>query len=187
MANIKSIKKKFFDVKVPLTATKVHIWGASPEELEGNVIKLDLTRSLRGKSLELRVRVKNNAGNLEGEPMSLEVLPYYIRRAIRKGTDYVEDSFETECKDVKLRIKPFMLTRKHVSRSIRKTLREATRKYLEAYVKVRTLEEVFSDITTNKLQKELSLKLKKIYPLALCEIRIIERIEKRATETAAKQ
>ena len=80
-----------------------------------------------------------------------------------------------------------MLTRKHVSRSIRKTLREATRKYLEAYVKVRTLEEVFSDITTNKLQKELSLKLKKIYPLALCEIRIIERIEKRATETAAKQ
>ncbi len=26
-------------------------------------------------------------------------------------------------------------------------------------------------MTTNKLQKELSLKLKKIYPLALCEIR----------------
>ncbi len=183
----KSIKKKFFEVKIPLTATKAHVWGATPEEMEGNVIKLDLTRSLRGKSLELRARIKNNKGELEGEPLSLEVLPYYIRRSIRKGTDYVEDSFETECKDAHVRIKPFMLTRKHVSRAIRRSLRETTRKHLEAYIKVRTLEEVFSEITTNKLQKELSLKLKKIYPLALCEIRIIERIEARAAETAAKQ
>ena len=32
---------------------------------------------------------------------------------------------------------------------------------------------------TNKLQKELSFKLKKIYPLALCEIRIFKIVGER--------
>jgi ribosomal protein S3AE len=39
--------------------------------------------------------------------------------------------------------------------------------------------ELFSDIMVGKIQKELSLKLKKIYPLALCEIRILEIVNKK--------
>ena len=46
-----------------------------------------------------------------------------------------------------------------------------------AYVKDKKCEEVFDEIIKNQLQKPLSLKLKKIYPLSLCEIRILE-IEK---------
>jgi len=37
-----------------------------------------------------------------------------------------------------------------------------------------TFKEVASEVMANKIQKELSLKLKKIYPLALCEIRVLE-------------
>lgn len=186
MAQTKSVKKKFFEVKLPLTTTKVHILGYTPEELEGRVIKLDLTRNLRGKSIELKARIKNVSGSLEGVPMSMEVMPAYIRRVIRKGTDYVEDSFETECKDAKLRVKPFMITRKRVSRSIRRELRDLTKKHLEAHLKVRSAEEAFSEITSNKMQKELSLKLKKIYPLAFCEIRMIAIVPEARTQEAAK-
>lgn len=185
MAQIKGTKKKFFEVKVPLTATKVHVYGASPEELEGRVVRIDMTRSLRGKNLELRAKIKNNNGTLESTPVSLEVMPSYIRRSIRKGTDYVEDSFETECKDAKLRIKPFMIARKRVSRAIRNALREGAKKHLESYVKVRTAEEVFSEITSNKIQREISIKLKKIYPLALCEIRVAEIVPEKKKQTAA--
>src|SRR3989344_3532671 len=103
----KAAKKKFFEVKVPLTASKAYIFGSSPEALNDSVIRLDLTRSLRGKSIELKARVKNNNGELEAEIIGLQIFPYYIRRAVRKGTDYVEDSFEEECKDARLRIKPF--------------------------------------------------------------------------------
>lgn len=185
MAQIKGTKKKFFEVKVPLTATKVHVYGASPEELEGRVVRIDMTRSLRGKNLELRAKIKNNNGTLESIPVSLEVMPSYIRRSIRKGTDYIEDSFETECKDAKLRIKPFMIARKRVSRAIRNALREGAKKHLESYVKVRTAEEVFSEITSNKIQREISIKLKKIYPLALCEIRVAEIVPEKKKQTAA--
>ena len=45
---------------------------------------------------------------------------------------------------------------------------------LESKIKARTTDEIFSEITTNKLQKDLSQKVKKTYPLALCEIRVIK-------------
>jgi len=170
----KGARKKFFEVKIPLTATKIHLYGYSPEELEGNVVKLDLTKSLRGKNLELRSKVKLKGNELIGELFSLKLLPSYIKRVMRRGTDYVEDSIEVECKDAKLVIKPFMITRKRVSRAIRTTIRNNARKHLESKIKIRNTEEIFSEIMANKLQKELSLKIKKIYPLSLCEIRMLK-------------
>jgi len=170
----KGARKKFFEVKVPITATKIHLYGYSPEELEGSVIKLDLTRSLRGKNVELKAKIILQNDELTSELFSLKLMSPYIKRAIRRGTDYVEDSFEINCKDAKLRIKPFMITRKRVSRAIKKAIRETAKKHLESKIKLRTKEELFSEIITNKLQKELSLKVKKIYPLSLCEIRVLK-------------
>lgn len=187
MAQIKSVRKKFFEVSVPLTAAKVHVYGHSAEQFEGQIVKVDLTKSLRGKSLELRAKIKNNNGVLESTPVALELLSSYLRKAIRKGTDYVEDSFEIETKDAKMRVKPFLLTRRRVSRAIRKELRENARKFIEGHCKVRSAEEIFSDVTANKLQKELSYKLKKVYPLAFCEIRVLEIIPEKKMTEAAKQ
>ncbi|MBS3071846.1 hypothetical protein J4408_02555 [Candidatus Pacearchaeota archaeon] len=174
----KAVKKRFFEVEVPLTSAKVDLYAASIEELNGRVISLDLTRSLRGKNLELKLRVKVENGKLIGEPISAELVKSFIIKMIRKGTDYVEDSFESECKDVKVIVKPFMITRNRVSRAVRKALRELARKTLDSYMRTRDSKEIFSEIMSNKIQKTLSLKLKKIYPLALCEIRIFRVIEK---------
>jgi ribosomal protein S3AE len=177
----KGAKKKFFEVEIPLTATKVHLYNYSPEDIDGSVVKLDLTKILRGKSLELRSKVKLEDKKLTGELLSLRLVPSYVKRVMRRGTDYVEDSFDATCKDAKLKIKPFMITRKRVSRAIRNAIRIAAKKHIIAKVKSRDTKEIFSEIMTNKFQKELSLKIKKIYPLALCEIRtlvVLEKIEK---------
>ena len=93
---------------------------------------------------------------------------------IRKGTNYVEDSFSTDCKDARIRIKPFLITRRKVSRAVRKALRNKAREELTNYVKEKNSEEIFNEIIRNQIQKQLSLKLKKIYPLSLCEIRVLE-------------
>lgn len=184
MATQKTLKKKFFEVKLPLTAAKVFLYGTSIEQFNNNVVKIDLTKNLKGKSLELRAKVMHENGALTGDPISLELIKSYIRRMIRKGSDYVEDSFELTCKDAVLLVKPFLLTRKKVSRAVRNELRIATRKYLEAHMTIRTAHEVFSDMMTNKLQKELFLKLKKIYPLSLCEIRIVEILSRHSSPSA---
>ena len=167
------IKKKFFEIEIPLTDSKVDVLAYSKEELENRTIKLDLTRQLRGKSIEIVFLVKLKEGEAIGEPRKLKLMSYFIRRMIRKNISYVEDSFSAECEDSFLRIKPFMITRKKVSRKVRKALRELTQEWLKDYVKNKKAIDVFSDIISNRLQKPLSVKLKKIYPLALCEIRVL--------------
>ena len=132
------VNSKFFDVKVPITSAKVHLFGASAEEFVGKMIRLDLTRSLKGKSIELGLRVTLEGDELKGEPEYMEVSGSYIRRMIRKGIDYVEDSFEIDCRDFRVRVKPFLITRNKVSRAIRRELRNTARKFLEGYVKARS-------------------------------------------------
>lgn len=170
----KLIKKKFFEVPVPLTAAKVKLYAANAEELDNKIITLDMTKSLKGKNVELKARVSHKEGKTESELISLVLLPSYIRRIMRRGIDYVEDSFKTSCKDAEMIIKPFMITRNHVSRTVRKEIRNTTRKFLESHARIKTSRELFSEIMTNKLQKAISLRVKKIYPLAFCEIRWIE-------------
>jgi len=53
-------------------------------------------------------------------------------------------------------------------------LREKAREELINYVKNRDTETLFEEIFRNQLQKSLSLKLKKTYPLSLCEIRVFK-------------
>ena len=122
--------------------------------------------------LGLKVSVKEDKAI--ATPREIRLMPYFLKRMVRKGTDYVEDSFSTECKDAQVRIKPFLIARRRVPRAIRKALRNKAKEELINYVKNKTSKELFEEIINNQIQKTLSLKLKKIYPLSLCEIRIFK-------------
>ena len=167
-------KKKFFDVEVPLTGEPVELYAYDLESLDGRSMKLDLARLFRGKGVEASFNISIENGRAIAKPRIMKVLPYFIRRAMRKNISYVEDSFSTKCKNGQLRLKPFLITRKEVSRKVCNALRLAAREFLIDYVKEKTIEDIFNEMLQNKLQKSLSVKLKKVYPLALCEIRHIE-------------
>ncbi|MDO8528314.1 MAG: hypothetical protein Q7S06_00280 [Nanoarchaeota archaeon] len=167
-------KKRFFDVEIPLIKTTTQLQAVEKEELEGRIILYDLTRLLKGKSAILQLRVKVKADEITSIPRKIQLLPYFIRRMLRKGTNYVEDSFSTECKDAIVRIKPFLVTRRKVSRAIRTALRIKAREELVNYAKSRESEKIFDDILKNNIQKYLSSTLKKIYPLSFCDIRIFQ-------------
>ncbi len=170
-------KKKFFDISIPLIGKTTKLQAYNLEELDKKFLKYDLTRFLKGKSMLLTLQVKVEKEKATANPTKIILMPYFLRRMVRKGTNYVEDSFSTDCKDCKVKIKPFLITRRKVSRAVRKALREKAREELINYVKDKKSEEIFNEIIKNQLQKPLSLKLKKIYPLSLCEIRVFE-IEK---------
>lgn len=170
-------KKKFFEVEIPLTNSSVELLTYSIDSLNKRTIKLDLTRQLRGKSIEVVFQIKVENKKAIATPIKLTLLPFFIRRMLRRSISYVEDSFSAECKNAFIRIKPFLVTRKRVSRAVRKALRDEAKNWLLDYTKNKSYEDIFSDIISNRLQKSLSSKLKKIYPLSLCEIRILK-IEK---------
>lgn len=167
-------RKKFQKVDIPLTRSKIELIGNSLEEIEGRTIKLDLTRQLKGKSVEATVKIKIEDDKAVAYPVKIRLLPYFIRRMIRKRISYVEDSFEIPTQESMIQIKPFLITRKRVSRAVRKTLRNKTKNWLEDYIGQKKDAELFSEVLSNRLQKPLSLNLKKTYPLSLCEIRILE-------------
>ncbi len=170
-------RKKFFDVEIPLIGKETHLQAYDIKELEGKTIKYDLTRFLKGKSMIIKLKVKVEGEKAIATPTETKLMPYFLKRMVRKGTNYVEDSFSTKCENAQLRIKPFLVTRRKVSRAVRKALRNKAKKELIESVKDKDTDLLFDEILKNQIQRSLSLKLKKIYPLSLCEIRIFK-IEK---------
>ena len=167
-------KKKFFDIDIPLIGKIGQARAFEISELDGKFLKYDLTRILRGKATIFQGIIKADTKSAEVIPKKLQLMYYYLSRMVRKGTNYVEDSFSAECKNARLKIKPLLVTRKKVSRAVRKALRNKCKEELTNYVKLLSAEQVFDDILKNKLQKTLSAILKKIYPLSCCEIRVIQ-------------
>ncbi len=167
-------RKKFFDVEIPIIKKQTQLYAFDIKELEGRDLKYDLTRLLKGKNILLRSKVIVKGEEATSIPVELEILPSFLMRVVRKGADYVEDSFSAKCEDAELKIKPLLVTRAKVSKQIRKILRERTKEELIKYVKSKNSEEIFEEVLRNKFQRELSLKLKKIYPLSFCDIRILK-------------
>jgi len=170
----KAVKEKFYEIEIPQLKTNVNLLAASPENLKARRIKIDLTRTLRGKSFEASLIVKTKGEKVTAEIKKIHLMPFYIKRIMKRGIDYVEDSFSAECKDAVLKIKPFLITRKKVSRTVRKTLRQKARAYIQNYIKDKTSEQIIDEILYGRFQKPMSLKLKKIYPLGFCDIRMLE-------------
>jgi ribosomal protein S3AE len=167
-------KKKFQSVEIPLINSKVELVGDSIKDLKDKNINLDLTRQLKGKSVEAIVKIKIEDNKAVAYPNKIKLMPYFIKRMIRKRISYIEDSFETPSQESLIRVKPFLITRKKVSRAVRKALRNRCKNWIEDYIAERKDNEIFNEILSNKMQRALSLVLKKTYPLSLCEIRILE-------------
>src|SRR3989338_5266256 len=93
------VRKKFFDVDMPILKKETQLIGFSIEDLNGRFIIYDLTRLLRGKNSTLQLKVEFEEGKPVAKPRELKVLSYFIKKMMRKGTNYVEDSFSGQCKD----------------------------------------------------------------------------------------
>lgn len=171
---VKVLKKKFFEIDIPILNEKCEAQAHSIQELNNKTIRYDATRKLRGKSVDLVLQVNVEDNKATTIPKKMILLPFFIKHMLHGGISYVEDSFKAESAENEIILKPFMITRKKVSRAVKNTLRNSTKNWLIDYAKTKSNDELFSDILSGQLQKALSLKLKKIYPLAICEIRVLE-------------
>lgn len=177
-----ALKKKYFDVKLEVLNSSIPLLAFNAESLKGRIIKFDLTKILKGKNCEAKFRVKQSEKEenkeLFGEILEFSIYPSFIRKMIGHNISIIEDSFLCSAKDVKLRIKPFLITRKQVHRSVRTALRNKTKEFLIATAETSTKEDFFRYVINGTIQKDLSKNLKKIYPLAVSELRAVK-VEKK--------
>lgn len=174
-----AVRKKSWNIEIPLINSNIELSAVDLQQLDKKTIKLDLTRILHGKSIEATFVIHINDNKAVAELKKFALFPFYIQRAIRKGISYVEDSFECKTQESNLRIKPFLITRKRVHRSVRNALRIKAQEVIREYCATNKPEEIFSAILSGVLQKDLSGKLKKVYPLSFCEIRVLEVLSKK--------
>ena len=96
---------------------------------------------------------------------------------MRKGRKKIEDSFVIQTKDnVKARIKPIIMTRSKTQRSVLASIRKEAKEFIEEKVKTQNFVDLINNTISTKFQREIRDKLKKIYPLALCEFGVITKI-----------
>ncbi len=165
-------KKKSYEVEIPILGQSTYVLSSNVDLLPKKIIKMDLTRSLRGKNLEANIMIFKEEGKLVGKVVSLHLLPGYVRKMMRKGVSWIEDSFVCPGKESQIIFKPFMLTRKKVHRSVKRELRNLAKKVIVEFAKEKDNDQIFSAVISGQLQKEIQVILKKIYPLAFCEIKI---------------
>ena len=169
-----SKRKKFIEIDLPIINSKAELIGNSLQDLENKTIKLDLTRNLRGKAIEAVLKIEIKQGKPIVRIKKLTLMPYFIRRMIRKRISYIEDSFDAQTKESIWRIKPFLITRKRVHRSVRTELRNKAKEFLTNTAESLTKADFFQYAINGTIQKDLSKHLKKIYPLAVSELRVVK-------------
>ena len=180
----KKREKKWYEVlaskqfnNVPVGETVAY----EDKNLLGRVITSNVGSLIRDPKLQ-NVRLSFKVNEVKENKAYTEIYGYslagsYVKRIIRVGRSRVDDSFLVETKDkVKIRLKPLVLTKYKTNRSILTALRALVKKDFIEYINKESYDKFVSDLVGKKLQRDLKLKLNKIYPIGVVEIRIMKRV-----------
>ena len=176
-------KKIWFNIVTPKEMGNYTVGetpALEPQQLVGRNVRVNLMNILndpKKQNIQITFNIKSvRDKNAITEITRYEVLPSFVKRMVRKGRNKVEDSFIAETKDrIKVRIKPIMITRTKTQRSTLTGLKNKAREFITEKLKTQNFADLINDVVSTKFQREMREKLAKIYPLALCEFKMITR------------
>ncbi|MBI4148894.1 hypothetical protein HY491_00445, partial [Candidatus Woesearchaeota archaeon] len=149
-----------------------------PEAAVGRIMSVNLmilTDDPKKQNFSMLFRITNAAnGQLKTEIVGMVMQQTAVKRMVRRKKIRIDESFPCTTKDGKrIRIKPFLVTYSLAKGSVLQSLHKHTLQFLKKEIAKLDFEQVIHDIIIRKLQQAMQVHLKKIYPLAVCEIRQI--------------
>ena len=100
------------------------------------------------------------------------ILNSHIKRLVRRERSKIDDSFLARSKDNKIvRFKPLLISRTNAPRSVCTNIRIQAREVLREYSKTATVDQMFSDLFSGKIQRMMKEKLGKQFPLRVTDVR----------------
>lgn len=146
------------------------------QDLLGKVLRVNLmslTNEPKSQYITLYFKVKNVTNNgCSAEIIDYKINNAHIKRLTRKTSNKLEDSFLVKSKDgVSFKIKPLILTKYKSNKSALTALRLKAREFVTDFFSRTDSSQVFSSIIYNKLQMELKKNIRKIFPVAICEVK----------------
>lgn len=180
---VKIKKKKWCTIVSPKYLGENPIGESYLEDAElavGREVKVNLMQ-LSGdvKSQNIDVKFEITGATKEGR-LGTRIIGYYfsasaIKRFIRRHMTRIDESLVVMTKDnLKVRIKPFLLSRSKISKSVEYAMRMTLVEEVINAVKSSPYETLFTSILKYQFQKDIKEKLNKIYPVKSLEIRVLE-------------
>ncbi|HLD06382.1 MAG TPA: hypothetical protein VJC16_02505 [Candidatus Nanoarchaeia archaeon] len=174
-------KKKWYPVIAPQLFNEQPLGEVplyDPEAAVGRIMSVNLmilTDDPKKQNFSMLFRITGAAnGQLKTEIVGMVMQQTAVKRMVRRKKIRIDESFPCATKDGKrIRIKPFLVTYSLAKGSVLQSLHKHTLQFLKKEIAKLDFEQVIHDIIIRKLQQEMQAHLKKIYPLAVCEIRQI--------------
>ena len=181
---VKKKKKVWIPILAPKEFNHIEIGETlceDPKQLIGRNIDVNLM-TLTNDPKKQNIKIKFKVKEIKGEKVEAEVIGYElntsnVKRIVRRGSEKIDDSFVVETKDnVKYRLKPLLLTRYETKRSILSAIRAKMREIsIENFKKYDSIS-ILNSIVSNSFQREAKDTIKKIYPIAICEVRMLQKL-----------
>ena len=162
---LKKKKKKWFSIYATQDFNNIKIGeslGSEVKDLIGRKIVINLG-SLFNDSKKQSINGVFKVKEIKGENAIADIVGYelsaaHLKRIMRRSKDKVEDSFICEIKDnIKVRIKPFILTKTQTKRSILAALKHKTKEFLNETCAKMNYNTLMQNLISNKIQKDLKV------------------------------
>jgi len=183
---LKKIKKIWVKIVAPQEFNNVEI-GESLTADPNNLINKHVTANLMmltGEMKRQNVKIKFIIKKVEEDKVIADTYGYrivqsYAKRIMDNTKNRIEDSFICNTKDnTKLRVKPLISIKYNPKSSVLKTIRKDSKSMLIEEIKKQDYKDFINSLISYKIQKDMKHKLSKIYPVAVFEIRVLEKLEK---------
>jgi ribosomal protein S3AE len=140
---------------------------------------MEITNDVKKQNINVKFKISNVSDNkATADFIGYEIVGSMIRRVVKRSRSKIDDSFVVETKDnVKINIKPIILTKSKAPHSLLTKMRAKAKEFLIAGFKKYTYDEVVMQLINQDIQKSCREVLKKIMPVSVVEIRLFKRIK----------
>jgi small subunit ribosomal protein S3Ae len=183
-SRVSVVKKRWYDIHAPQIFDKVLVGqtlAVDPDKIAGRTLVASLAQFIKGakrQNANVTIRVTEvKAGKCETELEKMELAPPQVKRLVRRAKCRVDDSFVVQTKDeVKVRIKPLLLVKDTVQRSVLSALRATTQKFYTDQAKDLTYNELCNKIFAQETEKTLKQEIRSVYPVSAIYIRAFSKL-----------
>lgn len=173
------VKKRWYSLQAPELFNRAQIGEtlvAEPDLLIGREVRVNLmslTRNVKQQNINVKFSITKITDKVaQTKIISYAMSPASIKRFVRRKISRIDDSFSVVTADNKtIRIKPLIITRSKVQRSVATDLRKVMREFLITEIAKKNYLDFVREVIQYKLQRSLTERLNKIYPVRIMNIR----------------
>ena len=181
VSRIKVKKKFWFKIVAPKAFGHRELgetYLTVPEAAVGRQVSItlkELTGNVKDQNAHVHFVITGaQGGKLMTSLLGYSLTPSYIRRAVKKNVDRLDDYMVLSTKEgKKIVLKSLMITVHKTKRSIRSMLRKQLQEGLQEEAGQVDFESLVSSVVFQKLQQSLRKKLSKVYPVRELAIRTL--------------